>query len=60
MRKDSRPLVWTRHSRHLDELSPYNQMLAVLETRAHLDVLANRGRLQSHIDGDGVDRYFKR
>jgi glyoxylase-like metal-dependent hydrolase (beta-lactamase superfamily II) len=52
-------LVWTRHSRHLDELSPYNKMLAVLETKAHLDVLADRGRLQSHIDGDGVERYFK-
>jgi glyoxylase-like metal-dependent hydrolase (beta-lactamase superfamily II) len=39
-------LRWTRRERRLDELDTFNQMLAVLETAAHLDVLAARGRLR--------------
>jgi glyoxylase-like metal-dependent hydrolase (beta-lactamase superfamily II) len=38
-------LRWTRRSRQLDELDPFNQMLAVTETRLHLDLLAAQGRL---------------
>jgi glyoxylase-like metal-dependent hydrolase (beta-lactamase superfamily II) len=36
-------LRWTRRERLLTELDPFNRMLAVLETKAHLDVLADRG-----------------
>ena len=48
----ARQLTWTRRERHLDELDPFNQMLAVLETGAHLDLLVAQGRLSSTtIDG---------
>ena len=48
----ARQLTWTRRERHLDELDPFNQMLAVLETGAHLDLLVAQGRLSSNtIDG---------
>ena len=36
-------LPWTRHRRRLAEMDTFNAMLAVLETQAHLDVLAERG-----------------
>ena len=52
----ARMLTWTRRERRLDELDPFNQMLAVMETAAHLDVLVRRGRLRSSVDG-GVVRY---
>ncbi|GAA0503249.1 MBL fold metallo-hydrolase [Saccharopolyspora subtropica] len=42
----ARALTWTRRERTLDELDPFNQMLAVLETAAHLDVLELQGRLR--------------
>lgn len=51
-------LSWTRRSVTLDELSAFNRMLAVLETRAHPDVLADRGRLLVSSQ-TGVDRYAK-
>jgi len=38
-------LGWTRRERHFDEMDVFNQMLAVLETAAHLDVLVERGQL---------------
>ena len=45
-------LPWTRRDRRLDELDPFNAMLAVLETAAHLDVLATRGGVTaSTVDG---------
>jgi glyoxylase-like metal-dependent hydrolase (beta-lactamase superfamily II) len=49
-------LRWTRRERRLDELDPFNRMLATLETAAHLAVLAGRGAVHV-IDDDGVDRY---
>ncbi len=49
-------LTWTRRSRQLDRLSPVNRMLAVLETKAHLDLLVERGRLRSGLT-DGTRRY---
>ena len=49
-------LRWTRRGRHLEELDPFNQMLAVIETRLHLDLLAAQGRLAVSWD-DGVARY---
>ncbi|MCW2725507.1 MAG: beta-lactamase class [Frankiales bacterium] len=49
-------LRWTRRLRHLDELDGFNQMLAVIETRAHLQLLVANGRLTSSTV-DGVDHY---
>ena len=40
-------LPWTRRGRRFAELDPFNQMLAVLETGVHLDLLAAQGRLAS-------------
>jgi glyoxylase-like metal-dependent hydrolase (beta-lactamase superfamily II) len=40
-------LTWTRRHTPFTELSPFNQLLAVLETGAHLDLLVSRGRLAS-------------
>jgi glyoxylase-like metal-dependent hydrolase (beta-lactamase superfamily II) len=39
-------LRWTRRGRALADLDPFNQMLAIIETAAHLDVLAERGHLR--------------
>ena len=36
-------LTWTRRDRRFGTLDPFNQMIAVCETLAHLDVLADRG-----------------
>jgi thioredoxin-like negative regulator of GroEL len=53
----ARLLTWTRRDRTLDELNPFNQMLAVLETAAHLDLLVMQSRLRSTVDGD-VTKYW--
>ncbi|MBO0771844.1 MAG: MBL fold metallo-hydrolase, partial [Actinobacteria bacterium] len=45
-------LRWTRRERKLDELDPFNQMLAVTETRAHLELLVAQGRLAAEQDGE--------
>lgn len=37
-------LRWTRRERELAMLDPLNRMLAVMETKAHLDVLVQRNR----------------
>ena len=50
-------LTWTRRARAFDDLSTFDRMLAVLETRAHLDVLVDRDRLVVHRDKAGVERY---
>jgi hypothetical protein len=49
-------LRWTSRQRKFGELTPFNQMLAVLETKAHLDLLVDRGRL-ARFDDDGVLHY---
>ena len=49
-------LSWTRRERTFDELDTFNQMLAVNETAAHLDVLVDRGLLGSAQD-KGIRRY---
>ncbi|NMH95884.1 MBL fold metallo-hydrolase [Pseudonocardia sp. K10HN5] len=49
-------LPWTRRERTLDELDPFNAMLATLETSAHLDVLAERGLVVT-TEEDGVIHY---
>jgi len=50
-------LTWTRRARALAELDTFNQMIAVCETVAHLDVLVDRGALSSQGDDAGVVRY---
>ncbi|HEY2238028.1 MAG TPA: MBL fold metallo-hydrolase [Streptosporangiaceae bacterium] len=52
-------LVWTRRGRTLAELDVFNQMMAVLETAAHLDVLVMRGRLRAEVR-DGTTGYVPR
>lgn len=49
-------LRWTQRHRAFADFSPFNQMLAVLETQAHLDVLVDRGRLARFEDA-GVLHY---
>jgi glyoxylase-like metal-dependent hydrolase (beta-lactamase superfamily II) len=50
-------LRWTRRGRRLEEMSPMNRMLAILETRAHLEVLVQAGRASRAEDPAGVQRY---
>jgi len=52
----ARVLRWTRRGRSFAELDVFNQVLAVGETSAHLDLLVHQGRL-SRQDVDGVTRY---
>jgi glyoxylase-like metal-dependent hydrolase (beta-lactamase superfamily II) len=52
----ARRLGWTRRHRHFDELDVFNQLLAVGETSAHLELLVVRGELRSTIT-DGVTEY---
>ena len=47
---------WTRRTRTLDELTPFNQMLAILETQAHLHLLVTSGLATSRVDA-GVTLY---
>lgn len=53
----ARRLTWTRRERGFAELDEFNQMLAVGETAAHLDVLAVQGRLGEMTDDLGVCHY---
>jgi glyoxylase-like metal-dependent hydrolase (beta-lactamase superfamily II) len=46
-------LSWTRRERRFVELGPIDQMLAILETKAHLDVLADAGAAVRSVDEDG-------
>ena len=52
----ARALGWTRRNRAFADLDPWNRMLAVCETAAHLLVLATQGRLR-HTTVDGVDHF---
>jgi glyoxylase-like metal-dependent hydrolase (beta-lactamase superfamily II) len=52
----ARALTWTRRERHFDDLDTFNQMMAVMETAAHLDVLVAQGRLRASVT-DGVVHY---
>ena len=52
----ARQLTWTRRERAFADLDPFNQMLAVGETAAHLDLLVAQGRLTA-TDAEGV-RYY--
>ncbi|WP_183097298.1 MBL fold metallo-hydrolase [Nocardioides pelophilus] len=50
-------MTWTRHHRRLRELDPVHRMTAVLETEAHLVLLARQDRLR-RTTMDGVDHYL--
>lgn len=52
-------LTWTRRERSFDTLDNFNQMVATCETLAHLDVLADRGKLLVE-NQDGVDVFTVR
>jgi len=52
-------LTWTRRERALGDLDPFNQMLAVLETAAHLDLLVIDGRLRAQVS-DGTTGFTLR
>jgi glyoxylase-like metal-dependent hydrolase (beta-lactamase superfamily II) len=49
-------LGWTRRGRKLSEMDAFNQMLAVLETGAHLDLLVSQNKLVAQ-QVDGVRHY---
>jgi glyoxylase-like metal-dependent hydrolase (beta-lactamase superfamily II) len=49
-------LGWTRRERPFETLDPFNAALAVLETRAHLELLAAQGRVGCE-QQDGVAAY---
>jgi glyoxylase-like metal-dependent hydrolase (beta-lactamase superfamily II) len=51
-------LTWTRHRRAFTELDMFNQILAINETMAHLQVLSERGWLQ-HTTVDGVTHFAR-
>jgi glyoxylase-like metal-dependent hydrolase (beta-lactamase superfamily II) len=54
----ARELGWTRREVPFADLSAFNQMLAVNETAAHLDVLVQRGHLAVGPDA-GVNQYAR-
>lgn len=49
-------MTWTRHHRQLADLDMFNQIMAVHETMAHLEVLVERGLLVRDVI-DGVVRF---
>lgn len=51
-------LTWTRRERVFEQLDDFNQMLAISETAAHLDVLVDRG-LATVDDRGHVTRYAR-
>jgi hypothetical protein len=46
-------LGWTRHDKHYLELDVFNQGMAAMETKVHLDLLVARGVVSSEIHPDG-------
>ena len=49
-------LRWTRREHKVEDLDPFNQMLAIAETAAHLELLAAQGRVSAETS-DGLRRY---
>jgi glyoxylase-like metal-dependent hydrolase (beta-lactamase superfamily II) len=47
-------LPWTRHDRAFTELHVFDQSLATMETKAHLELLVARGQAVRSEDDDGV------
>jgi glyoxylase-like metal-dependent hydrolase (beta-lactamase superfamily II) len=52
-------LPWTRRKRKFTDLDPMNQLLAVGETAAHLEVLVVRGQLIRVTSAEGIDSYSR-
>jgi glyoxylase-like metal-dependent hydrolase (beta-lactamase superfamily II) len=50
-------LVWTRHKRSFDELDLFNQGLAAMETKAHLELLVARSAATREMSSDDVVRF---
>lgn len=53
----ARRLHWTRHERAWQELDSFNQGMAVMETKAHLDLLVARGQASSVAAVEGEVHY---
>ena len=47
-------LPWTRHAHALSTLDVFNQALATMETKAHLELLVARGQATREVTDDGV------
>ncbi|KRA28237.1 MBL fold metallo-hydrolase [Nocardioides sp. Root614] len=47
-------LTWTRHERSFDELDLFNQGIAAMETKAHLELLVARGSAMRTTASEGV------
>jgi glyoxylase-like metal-dependent hydrolase (beta-lactamase superfamily II) len=50
-------LGWTRHERSFDELDLFNQGIAAMETKAHLDLLVARGDAARVTAADGAIQF---
>ncbi|MBB3042713.1 MULTISPECIES: MBL fold metallo-hydrolase [Nocardioides] len=50
----ARRLGWTRHEKAYDELDEFSRGMAAMETKAHLELLAARGRVTRTETPDGV------
>jgi glyoxylase-like metal-dependent hydrolase (beta-lactamase superfamily II) len=50
----ARHLPWTRHEHAYDDLDVFNQGMAAMETKAHLELLVARGRATRQETADGV------
>ena len=48
-------LAWTSRQRRFAELDPFNQLLAVLETALHLNLLAHRGEVATREAGEVIE-----
>lgn len=49
----ARELTWTRHETAFADLDVFNAALAVLETRAHLELLVVQGHLEREVTDEG-------
>ena len=47
-------LGWTRHEHQYDDLDVFNQGIAAMETKAHLELLVARGHVSRSESTDGV------
>lgn len=47
-------LTWTRHEKAMSELDTMSQGMAAMETKAHLELLAARGRASREVTDEGV------
>ena len=53
----AKQLAWTRHERSFGELDLFNQGIAAMETKAHLELLVIRGRATRITTSEGVVRF---